>query len=149
MLFLVCNGLAPINGKHIYNATHLSSQKTEPFWLGFESCNWRSRANKLIEKQEGINIYDRCNTMQDLNIHKSFPVESHCQETVWIGVYLPSRRSSLLSVTVTSSHSKRSKLGVSGMFILSGLQGSWAHKGWDLLYNMSLRIPKNKTVTWS
>lgn len=76
------------------------------------------------QDQEGINIYDRCNTMQDLNIHKSFPVESHCQETDWIRVYLPSRRSSLLSVTVTSSHSKRSKLGISGMFILSGLQGS-------------------------
>lgn len=87
-----------------------------------------------------MNIYDRCNTMQDLNIHKGFPVESHCQETVWIRVYLPSRRSSLLSVTVTSSHSERSKLGISGMFILSGLQGSWAHRGWVLLYNMSLCI---------
>lgn len=77
----------------------------------------------------------------------SFPVESRCYETLWSRVYLTSRRRSLLSVTATSSHCERNKLGIFRMFILSSRRGSCACRGWVLLNNMSLLMLRNKNIS--
>lgn len=48
----------------------LTENKTILVWLFY--CNWCSRVNKLTKKQEGINIYNGCDTTHGLNMHVVF-----------------------------------------------------------------------------